>query len=285
MLKYNGKIGFVSIVGDPKTGKSFLMNNLMGLENSQFEIDSARNPKSAITTWLWSIPLYIAQEDKYIFFIDTQGLEKNDQRENRVGQKIFTIITLLSSCLLYNLTGDLTESTIKKLYMIATLPASISHNSSNLENENNEEKISKFFPKFMLLLRDVEKDTKELKIKDKLIKTTARENMENLLNDLTKTRNELTFKIKKALVGIFKERDCLLFPKPFKSSSQQHSYNTNQMTSEFYNCLMNLREKIEKDVEEKMIFHISLNSRMICSLLQSFIDIENQNGVIDLSLS
>ena len=268
-----------------KSGKSFLMNNLVGLDNNRFEVESGKFPKPSIVTFLWSVPLFIPQEEKYIFFIDTQGLEKNEQNENKVGQKIFTIITLLSSYLLFNVLGDLNEHTLKRLYLIATLSASVTNNALNSENDNNEEKISKFCPKFMLLLRDVEKNLKDIRLKDKLIKTTAKENMESLINDLSKTKNELTLKIKKALVGLFKERDCLAFPKPVQQSNHNSDHNSDQMNSDFSNCLLTLRRKLEKDVEEKNMFNISMNSRMICSLLQSFIDIENQNGVIDVNIS
>jgi len=281
MQKYQGKIAFISIVGDAKSGKTFLMNNLIGLEQSKFEPESSRLQKPTAVTYLWSTPLYLPQEDKYIFFIDTQGMEKGEQYDNSVGQKIFAIITLISSCLLYNIMGDLTESSLKKLYMIATLPGSVTKNALNQDNENNEEKISQFFPKLMLLIRDVEKDSKDKKI----VKTSPKENMESLIHDFSRTKNELTIKIKKTMVSLFKERDCLSFPKPNKGSYQQLNYNQEQINQDFLNGLISLREKIEKDVQEKVIFNTFLNSRMVCSLLQSFVDIGNQNGVFDLNTS
>jgi len=208
-------------------------------------------------------------------------MEKGEQYDNSVGQKIFAIITLISSCLLYNIMGDLTESSLKKLYMIATLPGSVTKNALNQDNENNEEKISQFFPKLMLLIRDVEKDSKDKKI----VKTSPKENMESLIHDFSRTKNELTIKIKKTMVSLFKERDCLSFPKPNKGSYQQLNYNQEQINQDFLNGLISLREKIEKDVQEKVIFNTFLNSRMVCSLLQSFVDIGNQNGVFDLNTS
>lgn len=286
MQKYPGRISFVSIVGDSKTGKSYLMNNLIGLDHNHFETESAKlnHSSSTICTWIWSIPLYIPQSDKFIFFIDTKGLEKIDV-PNDAGQKIFTIITLLSSCLLYNMLGDLTESTLRKLFLVATLPVSVTSSSSFQNEENIEEKIEKinhFFPKFVFVLRDFEKEAKDLKIKEKLIKTSARENMENILNDFSKTRNELTLKIKKTLVALFKNRDCITFPRPFKESLG--GYNQESLNQEFFNSIMNLREKIEKELDPKFMFNQELNSRMICHLVQFFADISNHNGVLDLSL-
>lgn len=285
MQKYSGKVSFVSIVGDSKTGKSFLMNNLIGLDHNHFESESSKlnHSSSAISSWIWSIPLYIPQNDKFIFFIDTKGLEKIDF-PNDAGQKIFTIITLLSSCLLYNMIGDLTESTLRKLFLVATLPVSVTSSYSFHNEENNEDKIEKinhFFPKFVFVLRDIEKETKDLKIKEKIIKTSARENMENILNDFSKTRNELTLKIKKTLVALFKNRDCITFPKPFKESL---AYQQESINQEFFNSIVNLREKIEKELDSKSMFNQELNSRMICHLVQFFVDISNQNGVLDLSL-
>lgn len=286
-MKYTGKIAFITIVGDPKTGKSSLLNNLLGLEHNQFETDPLKQQKTTVLSWIWSVPLYIPHEDKHIFFIDTHGLlEKNEENDNGVGQKVFTILTLISSCLLYNIKGEFNDNTIKRLYLLATLSTSIGTNASNVENENNEEKIKQFFPKLLLLLRDVEKITKDIKIKDKIIKISAKENMESLINDLTKTRNELSLKVKKAIVGLFKERDCLSFPNAYRNSSQIYNHNNeNQITAEFFNALMNLREKIEKETEEKVFYKVSLNSRMLCTILQSFVEIANQNGVFDLSIS
>ena len=109
--------------------------------------------------------------------------------------------------------------------------------------------------------------------------------MESLIHDFSRTKNELTIKIKKTMVSLFKERDCLSFPKPNKGSYQQLNYNQEQINQDFLNGLISLREKIEKDVQEKVIFNTFLNSRMVCSLLQSFVDIGNQNGVFDLNTS
>ena len=285
LQKYHGKIAFVSIVGDPKSGKTFLMNNLMGLESSKFEPDSSRGSKSTPAAFLWSTPIHFPSEDKYMFFIDTQGLDKNELHQNTVGQKMFTIITLISSCLLYNIIGELNESTVKKLYMLATLPASITNNAAtalNQDPENIDEKASQFFPRLMLLQRDVNQDPNE-KLKEKSRKNSPKDSFEALVHDFSRTKNELTLKIKKTIATLFKDRDCLAFPRANKGSYQQLGYNVEQMTHDFFNALIGLREKLEKDVQEKVIHHAFLNSRMICSLLQSFVEISNQNGLIDLN--
>ena len=132
----------------------------------------------------------------------------------------------------------------------------------------------------MILLRDVEKESKE-KIKPANFKVSSKENVENLIHDLTRTKNELTLKIKRAMTGLFKERDYLTFPKP-QQGSFQHPEQINQ---DFYNNILILREKVEKDVPEKVIFNTFLNTRMVCSLLQSLVDVANQNGVFDMSVS
>lgn len=269
-------------MGGAKTGKSLLFNHLIGLEQNHFEEDSSRLPKqSSVNTWIWSIPLFFPNDDKFIFFIDTQGLEKNDH-QNEAGQKIFTIITLISSCLFYNILGELNENTLRKLYLMATLPASITINSQSPSEDINDEKMSHFFPKLTLLLRDIEKDpSKELKLKEKNIKLSIKESMENVLNDFSKTRNDLTYKIKKSIISLFKNRDCIALPKPFKPSPYQ---NQEQISQEFLNCLISLREKIEKEIPAKSFYNYDLNPRMIISLLQFFVDISNQNGMLDISL-
>lgn len=66
----DGPIGFVSLVGKTRTGKSCLLNRLLHLTGDGFRVD----PSTSSCTegiWMWSEPFFNQQFNCNIFFLDT----------------------------------------------------------------------------------------------------------------------------------------------------------------------------------------------------------------------
>jgi len=95
------KVAIISICGLYRTGKSYILNQLIGIKNA-FQVDPTVNACTK-GLWFWSEPVTIEKDGEIfdIFLMDSEGLggtEKNLTYDT----KIFTLAVLLSSFLIYN---------------------------------------------------------------------------------------------------------------------------------------------------------------------------------------
>ena len=86
------KVAFVTIFGNARTGKSTLLNHLLGIKKG-FDVGS---DVQSVTTgiWFWSVPLI--REGSYLLLMDTEGL-------GRAGPRYDSAVTLLASVLSSNI--------------------------------------------------------------------------------------------------------------------------------------------------------------------------------------
>ena len=110
----------VAVVGKFHSGKSFLMNQLMG-KSTGFGIGPSVQPKT-MGIWMWGKPMVYTSprtgQRVNIIFIDTEGFAANNITENH-DAKVFAVSTLLSSHLLYNSVKIVDQSDIDYLELLA----------------------------------------------------------------------------------------------------------------------------------------------------------------------
>ena len=113
-------IGICSIAGKFRTGKSYLLNKLMGLkEGSGFTV----SPSMGACTrglWLWTRPLEIPSQNLEIFFMDTEGLDAPG-KDSTLDSKLFALAVMISSCFMYNSSGNIDEPSIEALSLITNV--------------------------------------------------------------------------------------------------------------------------------------------------------------------
>lgn len=120
LRKLRGPVAMVAVVGKFHSGKSFLMNQLMG-KSVGFGIGPSVQPKT-MGIWMWGQPLVIESpktgEKLNLVFLDTEGFAANNITEN-YDAKVFAVSTLLSSHLLYNSVKIIDQSDIDYLELLA----------------------------------------------------------------------------------------------------------------------------------------------------------------------
>ena len=63
-------VGFVTLVGKYRIGKSSLLNRLLNLSGQGFKV-SNKTKECTKGIWMWSRPFYSDEYQCYLFFMDT----------------------------------------------------------------------------------------------------------------------------------------------------------------------------------------------------------------------
>lgn len=131
-------LAVISIVGRYRTGKSFLLNNVL-MEEESFSVGPTINP---CTKGIWVGRKMLRMESMNVIVLDVEGFGMID--EQRSNSRIFLMPLLLSSYLLYNSVGNITEEAVRSLGLIVGLAREV-----QLKWETNDN-----FPIFHWILRD-----------------------------------------------------------------------------------------------------------------------------------
>ena len=111
------KLAVIGIAGLYRTGKSFLLNRLLGLQ-AGFEIGPTVNPCTK-GVWMWGQPVQLAP-DYHCILLDTEGLGST-QRSASIDLQIFSLCILLSSSFIYNSLGPIDEEAIDSLHLVLNI--------------------------------------------------------------------------------------------------------------------------------------------------------------------
>lgn len=112
----SGPVVPVVVIGPYRSGKSFLLNQLLRVGcNQGFEVGHTRNTQTK-GIWVWGhpVPIVVDGRPASMLYIDTEGFEatgKSDAYDDR----IFALSTVMASLLIYNLPETVRESDIQKL--------------------------------------------------------------------------------------------------------------------------------------------------------------------------
>ena len=121
--------------------------------------------------WIWGSPLegQTATGEKInLLVLDSEGLGSTDENQNQ-DTKLFSLVILFSTMILYNSVVSIDENSFKNLNLIGNLTKHI-HIQSKNENSNFKD-YSQNFPNFLWIIRDftlqlVDKDGQEMDSKE-----------------------------------------------------------------------------------------------------------------------
>ena len=139
------KVGIISVVGPYRTGKSYLLNRLLGRQEG-FEIGSTVQSCTK-GIWIWGKPIQVSP-DFHVILMDTEGLNSCN-RDINIDIKIFTLSVILSSYFMYNCLNSIDEATLESLSLVVNLANYLQRQVRDGELDDKS-----ICPKFMWVVRD-----------------------------------------------------------------------------------------------------------------------------------
>ncbi len=108
-----GKLAVIVVAGPYRTGKSYLLNRLLGRQSGFAVGGSIQACTKGI--WLWGSP--VVHGDTTYIFLDSEGLGSIEQNQS-FDVQIFSLAVLLSSLFVLNTQGTINESALEQLELV-----------------------------------------------------------------------------------------------------------------------------------------------------------------------
>lgn len=124
LRRIKGPVAPVVVIGPYRSGKSFTLNQLLGVGCEEgFGVGHSRQTQTK-GVWVWGEPISVRDSDTgqelNLVFFDTEGFESTGKAD-AYDDRIFALSTLISSVLIYNLPESIRESDVEKLSFAAEL--------------------------------------------------------------------------------------------------------------------------------------------------------------------
>ncbi|KAL0477554.1 guanylate-binding protein [Acrasis kona] len=275
-------IAIVSIAGLSRTGKSFIMNQLIGNQKG-FQIGPSVHPCTK-GIWTWGNPIKASNEnhqDFKVIFIDTEG-QGGFRASETHDSSIFALGLLLSSFFIYNSLGSIDDNAITRLGVVTELSKHI-RTKGKIDEANSD--LSNFFPSFMWLLRDfslklVDQQDNHISSNDYLeiaLSTETDHDSENKEQYKAKTA------IKNALREQFTDRECFVMVRPVIDEEKLQnlcSVPEEEIRPEFKHQVNALKKHVYSKIKPKELHGNKLNGRMFINLCKSYINALNEGGIV-----
>ena len=288
LSKIDSNLAVISIAGIYRSGKSYLLNRLLGRQDG-FEI----GPNITSCTkgiWIWGDTVKLNNKNTEVLIIDTEGLASafEDRNEN-IDIIIFCLSVLLSSLFIYNSMKNIDESAIESLALVLNFAKKIQSKFNSLNDYANN------FPSFLWVLRDfalelVDEKGKEVSAKQ-YMENALREENTNLISNNEYNKGvieEINKKneIRKIIKLFFRERDCYTLIRPVHDEKKLKIIDQipqEQLRPEFLSQMNLLVEKVFTSIRPKNINGGYMNGPMFLNLAKMYVDSLNSDELPNIN--
>lgn len=276
LRKLRDPVAMVAVVGKFHSGKSFLMNQLMG-KSTGFGIGPSVQPKT-MGIWMWGQPLSVdssrAGQKINIVFLDTEGFAANNVTEN-YDAKVFAVSTLLSSHLLYNSVKIIDQSDIDYLELLARRTQLFALRSqlskSKWTSDFNQDMLT--FPPLTWVVQDFVQETHQME--------TPTEWLHRLMGSHSRESDNYTI----SLLEIFEKVDChtLFIPAFDKELLTDLSHaKDDDLSSDYRRERDQLIKKIKNSVVPKLKSDNYVTGTDLAQLLRVLVTAANDGSLADV---
>ena len=255
----------ICVVGPYRTGKSYLLNQIM---NNKRGFPLGKNVEAETKgIWLW-LGDFFGDPTRALILLDTEGLDDPVKGDPSHDMNLFTLSLLLSSLFVYNTMGTVDAKSIQGLHYASEIGDII---QANAGEDNFGQDYAQHFPDFIWAVRD---HFLELKIEGQSVTPTEyleyclklKSGTGKLISDYNSTRE--------ALRTFFPRRKCCVFPRPVSSNFQLQRLDQLQekdLERDFLEATAVFLSEV-KSAKPKNIKGSSVNGRTFLILAQQYVD-------------
>ena len=180
--------------------------------------------------------------------------------------------------------GVIDERAISNLSLAAELTKNIEMKLS--KGKEKREALANITPKFMWILKDFALDL----VDENGRSITSNDYLEDCINPSKIVEREgpgeSSFKIREAIVKLFRQRECMVFVRPVEDEDQLQNLNNpslRDMRPEFSQQFKLFKSKVMTECPPKMMNSKPVNGRMLSSLVEQYIKAINEGAVPNIS--
>lgn len=285
LSKIESKVCITAAAGLYRTGKSSLLNWLANRAKG-FTVGPTIN-RCTRGIWLWGEPIMcttVTGERCACIILDTEGLggvESNLKYDTR----IFSLVILLCSTLIYNSLGSIDETAISSLSLVTQLSENIKlTNKPDSSGGDDTLNFHKVFPSFIWVIRDftlaLEDEEGYAITPTQYLNSSLEQNPG--YDKQTMERN----RIRHMLTSFFPDRECVTLIRPISDENalqQVDDIAYDDLRPEFRGGMEALRKLVFENAKPKTIDGKMLSGAMFGGLVRSYVKAINEGGVPTIS--
>ncbi|KAL9227549.1 hypothetical protein vseg_003226 [Gypsophila vaccaria] len=259
-------IAAVAVIGPYRSGKSFLLNQLLSLPcNEGFGVGHMRDTKTK-GIWVWGTPIEVKVDGvkTSVIYLDTEGFESIG-KSNVYDDRIFALATVMSSVLIYNLPETVREADISRLSFAVELAEEFYGRVKGQDVAFNPAKL------LWLIQRDFLQGKSVQQMVNEALKRVPNENDDKDLEQVNQIRESL------AIMG--DNSTAFSLPQPHLQRTHLCELNDTDLDPAYVRKREQLKEVVASIVHPKIVQGKMLNGKDFVAFLEKIIEALNKGEI------
>ncbi|KAL6500540.1 hypothetical protein OROHE_025906 [Orobanche hederae] len=261
--KITTPIAAVAVIGPYRSGKSFLLNQLLSL--SCFGVGHLRDTKTK-GIWVWGTPIELEIDGvkTSVFYLDTEGFESVG-KSNVYDDRIFALATVMSSVLIYNLPETIREADISRLSFAVELAEEFYGRVKGQDVAFEPAKL------LWLIQRDFLQGKSVQEMVDESLRRVPNANGDKNIDQVNQIRESL------AIMG--DNSTAFSLPQPHIQRTKLCDLNDDELDPLYVKRRDQLKEVVSSIIRPKIVQGKTLNGREFVSFLEQILDALNKGEI------
>lgn len=259
-------IAAVAVIGPYRSGKSFLLNQLLSLSCYEgFGVGHMRDTKTK-GIWVWGTPIELDIDGvrTSVFYLDTEGFESIG-KSNVYDDRIFALATVMSSVLIYNLPETIREADISRLSFAVEL-------AEEFYGRVKGQDIA-FEPAKLLWL--IQRDF----LQGKSVQEMVDEALRHVPNNDGDKNIELVNQIRDSLAVMGDNSTAFSLPQPHLQRTKLCDMNDGELDPMYVKKREQLKELVAGKIRPKIVQGKHLNGKEFITFLEQILEALNKGEI------